>query len=171
MKDPKERKRFREDVVAPSKDQMIEVGFPSFTTEDFHENFLETLDQLGSEKYTDESLYETFAEQGTSDYLVVFLRMLTSMHLKKNAEFFQNFLDNGKTVQEFCDTEVEPMFQESDNIHVTALTAATQIRVRIMYLDRGSNKEASPHDFLEDAGPPQVHLLYRPGHYDILYPK
>ena len=62
------------------------------------------------------------------------------------------------------------MYQESDNIHIIALTTVTGIKVRIMYLDRGSNEEASPHDFPEDTEP-AVHLLYRPGHYDILYPK
>jgi ubiquitin thioesterase protein OTUB1 len=170
MTDAKERKRFREEAIVPSKEHMIALGFPSFTVEDFYDNFLEAIDQLGLEVYTNESLHETFTEQGASDYLVVFLRLLTSMHLQKNADFFQNFLDNGKTVQEFCATEVEPMYQESDNIHIIALTAVTGIKVRIMYLDRGSNEEASPHDFPEDADP-VVHLLYRPGHYDILYPK
>ena len=52
-----------------------------------------------------------------------------------------------------------------------------------MYLDRslalGGGSEAdtadiNAHDFCPEAlppsCPPRVHLLYRPGHYDILYP-
>ena len=65
------------------------------------------------------------------------------------------------------------MYHESDHIHVIAITKQTGIKVRIQYLDRGSDTEATAHDFPdEEAGSnPDVHLLYRPGHYDILYPK
>ena len=38
----------------------------------------------------------------TSDYLVVYLRLLTSGYLQKEADFYQNFLEGDKTMQEFC---------------------------------------------------------------------
>ena len=41
-------------------------------------------------------------DQGQSDYLVVYLRLLISAHLQKNAEFFSYFVDEGRTVEEFC---------------------------------------------------------------------
>ena len=72
----------------------------------------------------------------------------------------------------FCSLEVEPMYHESDHIHVIAITKQAGIKVRIQYLDRGSDTEATAHDFPEEtADNADVHLLYRPGHYDILYPK
>ncbi len=60
-----------------------------------------------------------------------------------------------------------------------------QIPVRVVYLDSsgaaavglggGNGLEASMHDFVPEACPrgatPRVHLLYRPGHYDVLYPR
>lgn len=92
------------------------------------------------------------------------------MQLKKDCDFYQNFMEGGLTVDEFCNREVEPMYHESDHIHIIAITAATGINVRIQYLDRGNHQEASPHDFPEGSQP-AVHLLYRPGHYDILYPQ
>lgn len=60
-----------------------------------------------------------------------------------------------------------------------------QIPVRVVYLDSsgaaavgvgaGNGLEASTHDFVPEACPrgaaPRVHLLYRPGHYDVLYPR
>ena len=162
--------RFRRDAIEPSKEQMEKLGFPVFTVGDFYDTFLDSVDKLAEEGFNQQQLYDSFNEQGYSDYIVVFLRLLTSKYLQENAEFYQNFLDDNKTVKEFCSTDVEPMYQESDNIHITALTSATGINVRILYLDRGTNKEASPHDFPE-GNPPVVHLLYRPGHYDILYPK
>jgi len=73
-------------------------------------------------------------------------------------------------VAEFCNTDVEPMYRESDHIHIIGLTAAAGINVRVVYLDRGSGDEAVHHDFPEDSQP-QIHVLYRPGHYDVLYPK
>ena len=67
--------------------------------------------------------------------------------------------------------EVEPMYHESDHIHIIAITKQTGIKVRIQYLDRGGDNEATAHDFPEETDCPDVHLLYRPGHYDILYLK
>ena len=60
------------------------------------------------------------------------------------------------------------MGKESDHIHITALTNATGVPVRVQYMDRGGGKEINAHDFPEGSHP-HVHLLYRPGHYDILY--
>jgi len=64
--------------------------------------------------------------------------------------------------------EVEPMGKESDHIHITALTAATGVPVRIEYLSRGEGEPINHHDFPEGSTP-KIHLLYKPGHYDILY--
>ena len=55
--------------------------------------------------------------------------------------------------------------------------------MRVVYLDRstapggggsgGGDVHVDVHDFVPEAcqgRPPRVHLLYRPGHYDVLYP-
>lgn len=169
--DTKEWDRFKK-AVEPSKEEMNALGFPSFTVEDFYDNFMDTLDKLKDEKspINSQELIQLFNDSGMSDYIVVFLRLLTSKQLQKDCEFYQNFMEGGRTVAEFCASDVEPMYRESDHIHIIALTAATGINIRILYLDRGSNKEASPHDFPEGSEP-IIHLLYKPGHYDILYPK
>lgn len=65
--------------------------------------------------------------------------------------------------------EVEPMYKESDHIHIIALSTALSVGVRVRYMDRGGESEVIAHDF-PDGVEPSVHLLYRPGHYDILYP-
>ena len=64
--------------------------------------------------------------------------------------------------------EVEPMGKESDHIHISALTAATGISIQVEYLDRGSDDSIIGHVFPEGTTP-QIYLLYKPGHYDILY--
>merc|ERR1711860_252228 len=101
------------------------------------------------------------------------MRLLTSKYLQEKADFYQAFMEDGKTVKEFCNLEVEPMFNESDHIHIGALVQSAGIKVRVIYLDRGESDKVSTHDFPDEnqSQPPDIHLLYRPGHYDILYPK
>ena len=65
--------------------------------------------------------------------------------------------------------EVEPMAKESDHIHIIALTHALGVCIRVEYMDRGGDASVNHHDFPEDGDKPHVYLLYRPGHYDILY--
>ncbi len=61
------------------------------------------------------------------------------------------------------------MYRESDHIHISALTKALDISVCVEYMDRGNGGQVNSHCFPEDSNP-SIHLLYRPGHYDILYP-
>lgn len=79
------------------------------------------------------------------------------------------------------------MGEESDHVHITALSDALGVPIRVVYLDRSScdagGVSVNHHDFLPGAGDlpissgsseksnPFITLLYRPGHYDILYPK
>jgi ubiquitin thioesterase protein OTUB1 len=51
---------------------------------------------------------------------------------------------------------------------VIALTTALKACVRVEYLDR-SPGDLNHHDF-PTGDLPSVYLLYRPGHYDLLYP-
>lgn len=156
-----------------SKAEMVGLGMPEFTVEDFFDNFMDNLERVGGEGLEGASLAEVeemFREEGSSNYLVVFLRLLTSKQLQLEGEFYQNFMEGGATVSSFCSQEVEPMYKESDHIHIIALTAAAGLAVRVVYLDRGEGAAPTSHDFPEGAAP-SLHLLYRPGHYDILYPK
>ncbi|NXN98003.1 OTUB1 thioesterase, partial [Rhinopomastus cyanomelas] len=60
------------------------------------------------------------------------------------------------------------MSKESDHIHVIALARALQVPILVEYMDRGAGGATNPHVFPEGSQP-RVCLLYRPGHYDILY--
>nr|CAG4644168.1 EOG090X0AE1 [Lepidurus arcticus] len=160
--------RFQE-VALKSKDALVALGFPQFTVEDFYDTFMDTVNKIGK-GLTHEELLTVFQDQGLSDYIVVYLRLLTSGQLQQEQEFYSNFVEGDRTVKEFCQQEVEPMFRESDHIHAIALSTALGIGVRILYMDRGTDHQVPAHDFPEGLSP-KVHLLYRPGHYDILYVK
>lgn len=122
----------------------------------------------GTEKVRNE-LHTIFNEQGYSDYVVVYLRLITSGKLQEDADFYQHFIEGDFTIAEFRHQEVEPMYKESDHIHIIALCTALKVGVRVEYLDRGEGSQVKAHDFPEGTEP-TVYLIYRPGHYDILYP-
>jgi len=68
------------------------------------------------------------------------------------------------------------MGRESDHIHIATLTSCVDVPVRVEYVDRGNTTDTdnqltvNHHDFPPDnLAPPRICLIYRPGHYDILY--
>ena len=70
------------------------------------------------------------------------------------------------------------MNEECDHVALTALTDALGVPMRVVYLDGSaiSGDSVDSIDFISGAARergdirPRVFLLYRPGHYDILYP-
>uniref|UniRef100_A0A131YLX5 Ubiquitin thioesterase n=1 Tax=Rhipicephalus appendiculatus TaxID=34631 RepID=A0A131YLX5_RHIAP len=166
LNDKEEYTRFKK-VAENSKEDLVSLGFQRFTIEDFHDTFMDVLKRIEN-NISLEDLLKIFNDQGYSDYIVVYMRLLTSGQLQKEAAFFESFIDGQRTVQEFCKQEVEPMYKESDHIHVISLTRNLGVGVRIEYMDRGLGGKVNTHDFPEDREP-RIHLLYRPGHYDILY--
>jgi len=164
--DKEEYDRFRK-ILTQSKEDLVKLGYSQFTIEDFYDTFMEVFNKVG-EGASIESLRDIFNDQNYSDYLIVYMRLITSGHLQKESDFYANFVEGNRTIKEFCQQEVEPMFKESDHIHVIALTSAVGVCARIQYMDRGDGGLVNAHDF-PDGGQPRIHLLYRPGHYDILY--
>nr|AEE63384.1 unknown [Dendroctonus ponderosae] len=154
-----------------SKDVLVELGFQQFTVEDFYDTYMEVLKKLADIESVEEAkkeLQSIFNEQGYSDYMVVYLRLLTSAQLQKEQDFYSCFIEGDRTIVDFCHQEVEPMFKDSDHIHIMAACSALNTGVRVLYMDRGTGSNVTQHD-LPEGCTPTVHLLYRPSHYDILY--
>jgi ubiquitin thioesterase protein OTUB1 len=67
------------------------------------------------------------------------------------------------------------MTRESDNIHIIALTKAAVVPLRVIYMDRSQQSSLTIHDFaatdeeINGTFEPMITMLYRPGHYDLLY--
>ena len=135
-------------------------------------------------------------ENATSDYCVWFLRVLTSTYLKSDPDRFVHFLDdpNYFDVPSYCAREIEPMGKECAMVGVLALAEAFGVNVEIEYMDGrelvgtptqngGSINSLVKHSFGREcenengtggmgrAQPLCITLLYRPGHYDIIYKK
>ncbi|KAL5231915.1 hypothetical protein ABZP36_030691 [Zizania latifolia] len=177
--------------IEQCKKTLQDLGYIEFTFEDFFSIFIDQLENVLQGQETSigpEELLERTRDQMVSDYVVMFFRFVTSGEIQRRAEFFEPFISGltNSTVFQFCKASVEPMGEESDHVHIIALSDALGVPIRVMYLDRSScdagNISVNHHDFIPDpnssegaaapaAEKPYITLLYRPGHYDILYPK
>jgi len=176
--------------IEQCKKALLDLGYAEFTFEDFFSIFIELLESVipgRDSSISIDTLIERSRDPLVSNYVVMFFRFVTSGEIRRRTDFFGPFImgvSNG-TVDQFCKTSVEPMGEESDHVHITALSDALGVPIRVVYLDRSScdvgKTEVNHHDFipsnwlLKEAGSetiePSVVLLYRPGHYDILYPR
>ncbi|KAH7277604.1 hypothetical protein KP509_39G058900 [Ceratopteris richardii] len=175
------------DSVDKCKQSLLDLGHSEFTFEDFLASFTDQLDGVQDGSLSADQLVENSRDQSISDSVVMFFRFITSGEIRKRADFFEPFIvgTSGLSVQQFCRSSVEPMGEESDHVHITALSDALGVLIRIVYLDSsngdgGNNLDVNFHDFIPGQcvqeqpilkSKPSVVLLYRPGHYDILYEK
>jgi ubiquitin thioesterase protein OTUB1 len=173
LNNKKELERFRQ-LTNDLKDKLVQLGYLDFTVEDVSEVVVEIIDNV-YKNGNETNLMEILCSPSHSDYFVAYLRLFTSAYLQMNSDFFENFIEDGKTVKQFCTSEVEPMARESDNIHIIALAKAANIPLRVIYMDRSEQSSLTTHDFsaTDDDNPntfqPMITMLYRPGHYDLLY--
>jgi len=180
MTRPKRLHEFRAHIQKVAQAIVHEFNYQTYIIEDMHEPFDELLKSLEDPGMTSDSLAEMLNEQGYSDYYVAFLRLIVSCQLQRESELFSNFIpmDQASSIKEFCSREVEPMAKEADHVHITALTHALRVSIRIESVDprshfqhvfsppldgeNGSNKSEQDNE-------PVVTLLFKPGHYDIIY--
>lgn len=155
-------------VVRKSLDYCCEVGYERVAIEDFFDEFTSCVDKVCSEGAQIDTVEKALEE--CDGYLVCWARCLTSAFLKHNAELYQNFLSSHGSILEFCAQEVDPMNTEADHLQINALSSFFGVPVNVIYLDQSEGDTAAEHLFQEGSSAPTVHLLYRPGHYDIIYP-
>lgn len=125
---------------------------------------------------TPTQLLKEFQEECTSNYLVTFMRMVTSTQIQSEPETYEPFLihpDTGETmgVREFCKVVVEVLGKEADHVQLMAISQALKVNLKIAYLDGRSQDgrvEFVTFDHASDQNETPLTLLYRPGHYDIL---
>eukprot|EP01059_Diplonema_ambulator_P002608 TRINITY_DN12228_c1_g1_i1.p1 TRINITY_DN12228_c1_g1~~TRINITY_DN12228_c1_g1_i1.p1 ORF type:complete len:251 (+),score=86.37 TRINITY_DN12228_c1_g1_i1:99-851(+) len=134
--------------------------------EDFHDVIYELFVDIKNGKLTPASLYTRF-QDSTSDYVAYYGRFAASHYIQTHPDDFQPFLDLDITT--YCQTQIETVGTEFEHPSIIALTTALAVPVKIEYLDLSPGTACNSHTIPDDATP-QVHLLYRPGHYDLIYP-
>lgn len=179
-----ELQRFK-GIVQESPSDLVAMGYSEVAFETFFDVFVDLLDRVSSMDSVDDLVAE-FSDgedgEGQSDYYVWYMRLLTACRLKQNAERFTPFLDDGTaSMDDFCTRCVEPMKQECEHLQITALTEYLDVETHIHYLDGQPcppGAQLTVHKFQEKEHIPdtmfriiRLHLLYRPGHYDVLTKK
>mmetsp|Transcript_8367 Transcript_8367/g.13850 ORF Transcript_8367/g.13850 Transcript_8367/m.13850 type:complete len:246 (+) Transcript_8367:109-846(+) len=151
-------------VVEDSMARVEKCGYERFTIETFWEELLEFLKSLPKDFHD-----ELNEENAVSDYSSWYMRMLTAVHLKSDPDRFVHFLEGDYfDIATFCQREVEPMGKECGMVQVLALAEYMGVKVDIEYLD-GRDAKSTKHSFGPEDSKTTLTLLYRPGHYDILY--
>lgn len=161
-------------ILAEWKKKLVDSGFQLLVFEDSMEMLAEQLEQSKTGDLA--STLACLRDSILSNFLIMLLRMITAAHLKQRSEHFEPFILNYggdcASMQDFCEKYVLPMGVESDHMHAVAFAEAMRLHIRIEYLDRSDT--SAKHDFkpedVED-GRPDITLLYRPGHYDVIYGK
>jgi ubiquitin thioesterase protein OTUB1 len=65
---------------------------------------MEVIDHVGKGPtfFSQKELHKMFNDQGYSDYIVVYLRLITSGQLQRDSEFYQHFIEGDRSVADFC---------------------------------------------------------------------
>jgi ubiquitin thioesterase protein OTUB1 len=156
-------------LVAGALPALVAVGYEAVSVETFTDFAQDTFAGLSAMSVGD---VEALVCGPESEYLVWFARLVCAGFLKRHAERFLPFLQEHASVDEFCAKEVEPMGKECDQVQIIALTEYFGARVFAEYLDAGGADATLAHEFgaAESGALCTMHLLYRPSHYDVLYP-
>jgi ubiquitin thioesterase protein OTUB1 len=120
-------------------------------------------------------LTQKFNDADISNAIIYHLRLLASSWLKGNAEAFEPFIPEGAGVDGYSKDWIERPYQEIDHLGVillfNALLKPADMVLEIAYLDRSEGDQVNTYRYPDDSSTlgPIIHLLFRPGHYDILY--
>lgn len=148
-------------LLPTTPEMLLKVGMQSLAFEDFYDECMEALET--------QDLLQVFQDAEKSNSIVIYLRFLTSAYLKLHREEYEPFLfEDAIDMDYFCSRNVEAWGREADNLQIIALSKALDVPVHIVYLDSTVASEANIITFEAASGDP-IYLLFRPGHYDILY--
>ncbi|KAL4791797.1 peptidase C65 Otubain-domain-containing protein [Aspergillus venezuelensis] len=120
----------------------------------------------------DSFLVDLFNQEYNSSAVLTHFRLLTSAWIKLNPIRYQAFLS--MPIDQYCQTQIEAVNSEIDEVGLQALVDGvieeSKLLVEILYLDRSEGEAVTPHVLTQTrSNVGAIHLLYRPGHYDLLY--
>ncbi|CAG7918301.1 unnamed protein product [Penicillium olsonii] len=130
------------------------------------------IDAIQSGVQDESFLVEAFNEGYSSDAVITHFRLLTGAWIKLNPGRYLPFLP--MPVDQYCSTRIDPVKTEIDEVGLQALIhgviEGSGFGVEILYLDRSEGDAVTPHQLTTNCpSGATLRLLYRPGHYDILY--
>jgi len=109
-----------------------------------------------------------FKNQSLLQSLVRFLRNAT-IHEIKNNEIFKFYLGESETLEDRC-TRISTMGEEAEHFEINALLTFLGVGTTLFQIDREDAKTTiQTYTLPNENSIPKLFLLYRPGHYDLLY--
>ncbi|KAK4697893.1 hypothetical protein P7C71_g256, partial [Lecanoromycetidae sp. Uapishka_2] len=163
-------------------DDLGKLGNKEMMYEEFVEETLNLLKETARSLPNhdgERTILAAFNNQDTSNAITYHFRMIAGAWLRSHADHYSMFLPDGD-IETYCSTTIDPFSVELEHIGLQALATAlineAGIDIEILYLDRSTGTEVTPHKTpVVDAAGEEVEslstirLLYRPGHYDLLY--
>eukprot|EP00929_Paragymnodinium_shiwhaense_P088988 TRINITY_DN49263_c0_g1_i1.p1 TRINITY_DN49263_c0_g1~~TRINITY_DN49263_c0_g1_i1.p1 ORF type:complete len:363 (+),score=81.78 TRINITY_DN49263_c0_g1_i1:127-1215(+) len=156
------------------------MKFLTFDVPEEQEAHKEMLERLSAWE-SPEALEQWIAEDSPTDTaLVLACRRLVSAFLCDHAdeetangltyEALVTALDSSyKTVQDFCKVVVDPMGRDAESIAIDALPQQLGMGLRLWILDRRDENDLASWDIPGPDGLIDIHVLFKPGHYELLY--
>ncbi|KAK7715258.1 hypothetical protein SLS64_003956 [Diaporthe eres] len=144
---------------------------------DFVEDTFELLKQISDSIHdhdTAMAILTTKFNDLSSMNILFHLRLLAGAWLRGNRDQYAGWCEADPDT--YAQTVIEPAQREIEELGVVLLVEVllkpVGFTLEIAYLDRSQGSQVNTHRF-PDGDPnnlgPFIHLLYRPGHYDILY--
>ena len=160
-------------------------GVSPFVFQDMADETIELFQRIavlmGDREQAMAELLASFNKPGVANSILYHLRLLASSWLKGNPESFSSFITSDLGIGGYSTDVIERPNVEIDHLGimllVNVLLKPAGFVLEIAYLDRSPGSQVNIYRFPEEANGrhpselgPVIHLLYRPDHYDILYP-
>ncbi|OKO97403.1 Ubiquitin thioesterase otubain-like [Penicillium subrubescens] len=152
------------------------VGYAEHLYEMFidatEEVFLQTSEAIRNGDQDETFLVNAFNNEYQSNSILMHFRLLTSAWMKLNPVRYQAFLS--APLEQYCASEIDTVRTEIDEVGLQALVdgviQGAGFGVEVLYLDRSEGDAVTPHQVSPTCpSDATIRLLYRPGHYDIIY--
>lgn len=168
------------DKIKQFSKMMLQAGFEQIVFEDFESFFLEFLNAIRNGTINILNVQNSLSDKSTFDYYVMYLRFAISAYIRTSGALFEMYFESDHDLKQFCSKEVEPIDAEADQLQIISLFNLFEIPIRIYYMDNNQNEIPTAFSLpdldkntVENVKQTQstylIQLLYRPGHYDILY--
>jgi ubiquitin thioesterase protein OTUB1 len=164
--------------ISKSKEDLLGLGYDEIVVEDFYEMFLEKFKNLNDpgidtkdEAVVHKYLEEIFSNESIAPYMLMHCRFMTSAYLKGNAFLYEDFMVEHADVASYCNSEIEGVDREAEQIAIIGLTNYLGIAAEINQVQANGSVDTItiPEDAAGDNKRFVARLLFTPGHYDALY--
>lgn len=159
---------------------MVAAGFEELVFGSFESMFKDLLSGIQAGLITYENMDQSFEDKELFDYYVMYVRLVISAFIRTNISTFRTYFEHEYQLIQFCQDEIEPIDSEADEIQIVAIFQYFQIPMRIFYLDNSPTpkvtclslpelEDNSDQSIIDTDSKYLLQLLYKPGHYDIVY--